>query len=754
MSTIFLARRAVDEHGRYVKGAICRFYEAGTNFVTPLNVYHDFDLTLDAGNYIKADGAGKFKPVYLDGGPYAMRFEDSKGEVLCDIDHYAAPSNVSFENLEDFLASTDKYEAGEIIRVGHKYAGYLSYIALEASEPSYGIVNAAGCRFKPPLHQFWPEYYGSGSRAKTSSARGAWDGVSDDSDAFEAWALYGKTNAMTLQFMQGSQYAVNRGIWFGFTDTAAGLRGFQGNGAVVVLTGEGQRGFDFSGVGNGVRAKIGNFTIETATGVSALYAWMIARPRQFAANTFRSSGNILFEGITTSGSFYLANRVNVSSESNVEHHCFNFQNRDDAHSSITTRRHIFANTAGIWFTGEFNFNNQDFNGENVTSSSGGTGRIVRKPKGDALDGFVRIQVTGGTFLLGDTMTGVDSGLTVTITNEPYVIPEDITFVENGIEGNSTATLMTWTDVYNNITSTRSYVEGTFISDFSDIYIAYNNANHANRPSDVPNDQAGVMYHIQADRTIDQGTGSISGITIVGIYQHFRAGSNWTFGDDVSGGGSYSLISYGMNMSTGSVATTDVDGLNRVKYVGADDNRAFMFGTRWTSDYNLNFDGNIDIIRDNTVRLLSRAGTIGTARLIYNPDRIARMDVICSSEAQIGEEIAPGIIEKPNTSTDFVRIHEIDTGLPVVIGRGTVLSTGALVNARGDISLTHDAVGDYTLSCQRGSQVLTPHASPQQPFTFVRHTPIDSNTMRLTAYRPDANGTYILTNSAFDIELRG
>ncbi|PCI53883.1 MAG: hypothetical protein COB36_11635 [Alphaproteobacteria bacterium] len=89
MSAIFLANQAINPFGVLESGSIIRFYLAGTNFTTPLNVFSDDDLTIDAGTFITADDAGLFPPVYLQAEMYAIRMESALGVILpYDIDPY------------------------------------------------------------------------------------------------------------------------------------------------------------------------------------------------------------------------------------------------------------------------------------------------------------------------------------------------------------------------------------------------------------------------------------------------------------------------------------------------------------------------------------------------------------------------------------------------------------------------------------------------------------------------------------------
>lgn len=418
---------------------------------------------------------------------------------------------------KDNAEELSKLPSGSIVEMGG-----LSYIVVPFIVGSLSATSDLGVDGLLPYGFYTFEHFGA-----------IGNGVVDDSPAMQRCCDTAKVRGQHIRGIPSSRYAMENSVYVGREDAQIGIRSFIGNGATVINTGVVNRAmFDCVGIQNGLRAEISEWRIEAGVGLSqtppiATCAFLIARPDQQLSSTVVSSGNTVFYRNTIFGHFSIACIYNVQSESNhlTDNIFFNYNSTGSAVSMV--RHDYFEDTTVL----ETTATETDVWTGTITSSSGATCKVIQPM---SPFGRVRVQVLSGIFSRLDVLTS-GSGATASLLNEPVVIGAASPNTLLGVEEDSTSSLQPITMNFFNTVHPENNDAALFISDWVDVEMAdSNNMNQSNTEA---------LYgqvHVQQDRTRNISKGTGVQFRESGTYHHATHRVSITFGDPISGGGSYRL----------------------------------------------------------------------------------------------------------------------------------------------------------------------------------------------------------------------
>lgn len=301
-------------------------------------------------------------------------------------------------------------------------------------------------------------------RVTTHHFGGVGDRVADDTEALKAAISYCKAKGVPLRDRVDRWFRITDpdGIWLGSANTTNPCRGVSTN---IVIAVEGGRGFDLTGIQNGHRDEY-DLRVETASGVTAAYGFIQARPYRTASVVY-SSGNTGKIKLWFAGDAYGPAYYNVASESNVVQSVF-LSNRSGL-SSAWCKDDYFAGKALMTIAAATNFFTV---GDTLTGvTSGATAKLLRNDGGNRL--FV--EILSGTFDPTEDIT--DGSATRQLAEAPYVFgtASAFTAIQDGFPP-STSTFQAIRDMWANNGSADKLWPTVLVRSFASIVFDTPNVN--------------------------------------------------------------------------------------------------------------------------------------------------------------------------------------------------------------------------------------------------------------------------------------
>ncbi len=455
-----VAPRVTDANGCPVPGALLYFYQSGTT--APVRVYADEALTVEHAFPVVCDASGVPPPVFFPSGKYKVEAHTAIGTLLpgYPIDpllgeytedkdaYYAAnfPDIATAQFANPQARMTAIWVNGQLYRrtasdpgAGNGFqdaSGNWWRISHAGRFPSLNAaqadVVAGGAKVGDVIMVDGYLAPGDGGGAFYEVVGGAdigsadthpdapnlriiapviypemtgciGDGVTDDTDAFEAAQLMAAATSRRFDGRPGASYRVRRGLWLG-SDGIGRQRIVEsrGNGAIILLAVEDAVGIDYAGVRNFEMTVCKGWVINTASGVTALHGEVYGR----IAN---GEGDAISSGLIKSrnkvvGAFHGAAKYIVSSESNEISGPLTHNRAGCAF--VASKHDVFHNTVRITATITAPFARQDL----ITTSGG-----ARLQCFSATATEIWAQVLSGTVSNGEGITAAPSGGTGTIT---------------------------------------------------------------------------------------------------------------------------------------------------------------------------------------------------------------------------------------------------------------------------------------------------------------------------------------------------
>ena len=433
--------------------------------------------------------------------------------------------------------------------------------------PDSDATGASGAWVRDNVAMPVPEWWGAAGVDYTT-----------DTAAFKECIAYGKRESVVLYGRNGATYKIDESLWLGNDDSSLELRGFVTLGATIDSRVVNEPIIDATGIQNGLKFPLIGWRIEALDPDYVATAGIaMARPKQGAG--VKSSGNCVVHRNTVYGYFSVAPYYNVQSESNDLRGNHFFQYNTSGHAAAWVRHDYFDDCFSLDYDGE---TTPLTAGDTITGGTSGATGVLIRPVVDLGSGAGRawVHVTSGTFVDNETITDTSGGSVVANLPNGYdLIGPASPNATLGVEDDSTASLQQVYGNYFNIVEADNHDKVVFMSDWVDWDISHgNNFNCAN--------PEGTHLHIQQDTTRDAGKGRGPYATAKANYMHSVHAISISLGDEVSGGGTYTDLTLGPQLSAGNPGLLTA----RVKWVGPSGALANCYNLNIDSDHEVDMRG--------------------------------------------------------------------------------------------------------------------------------------------------------------------